>query len=36
MTVDTALFDVHQRNVTVAIEYRARLLNALLGALQRR
>ncbi len=35
-TVDTALFDVHQRNVTVAIEYRARLLNALLGALQRR
>jgi hypothetical protein len=33
--VDTALFDVHQRNVTVAIEYRARLLNALVGALRR-
>jgi hypothetical protein len=33
--VDTALFDLHQRNVTVAIEYRAKLLNAMLGALRR-
>jgi hypothetical protein len=32
---DTALFDLHQRNVTVAIEYRAKLLNAMLGALKR-
>jgi hypothetical protein len=32
--VDVALFDLHQRNVTTAIEYRARILNALLSALQ--
>jgi hypothetical protein len=32
--VDTALFDLHQRNVTMAIEYRVRILNALLSALQ--
>jgi len=32
--VDAGLFDVHQRNVTTAIEYRARMLNALLSALQ--
>ena len=32
--VDAALFDLHQRNVTMAIEYRARILNALLSALQ--
>jgi hypothetical protein len=32
--VDAGLFDVHQRNVTTAIEYRARILSALLSALQ--
>ena len=32
--VDAALFDLHQRNVTTAIEYRARMLSALLSALQ--
>jgi hypothetical protein len=32
--VDAALLDLHQSNVTTAIEYRARILNALLGALQ--
>jgi hypothetical protein len=34
-TVDTALFEVHERNVAVAIEYRAKLLSAMLGALKR-
>jgi hypothetical protein len=28
------LFELHQRNVTTAIEYRARMLNTLLSALQ--
>jgi hypothetical protein len=32
--VDAGLFDVHQRNVTTAIEYRARIMSALLSALQ--
>ena len=32
--VDAGLFDVHQRNVTTAIEYRARILSALLSVLQ--
>ena len=31
--VDAALLEVHQQNVASAIEYRARILNALLGAL---
>lgn len=35
-TVDAALFELHQRNVATAIEYRARILNALVGALQGR
>jgi hypothetical protein len=34
MEVDADLMDLHQRNVTTAIEYRARLLNALLGVLR--
>lgn len=32
--VDTDLFDVHQRNVATAIEYRARMLASLLEALK--
>lgn len=31
--VDNILFDLHQENVNTAIEYRARILNALLGTL---
>jgi len=31
--VDSALFELHQQNVTTTIEYRARMLNALLGTL---
>jgi len=31
--VDLSLFDLHQQNVATAIEYRARILNALLGTL---
>ncbi|MGD9092397.1 MAG: hypothetical protein PVF74_06095 [Anaerolineales bacterium] len=34
LEVDTSLFELHQENVTTAIEYRARILNALLGTLQ--
>jgi hypothetical protein len=34
LEVDTALFDIHQRNVTAAIEYRARMMAALLDALR--
>lgn len=33
LEVDTTLFELHQENVTTAIEYRARILNALLGTL---
>ena len=33
MEVDTTLFELHQENVTTAIEYRARILDALLGTL---
>ncbi len=33
MEVDTALFELHQQNVSTAIEYRARILNALLSTL---
>jgi hypothetical protein len=32
--VDTALYDLHERNVATATEYRARVLSALVGALQ--
>jgi hypothetical protein len=32
--VDAALLDLHQRNVTTAMEYRERILQALLGVLQ--
>lgn len=31
--VDSALFELHQQNVTTTIEYRARMLNALLSTL---
>lgn len=34
MEVDADLMDLHQRNVATAIEYRARLINALLTVLQ--
>lgn len=34
LVVDTALFDVHERNVNAAIVYRTKLLNALLDALK--
>jgi hypothetical protein len=30
---DSALLDLHERNVNAAVEYRARVLNALVGAL---
>ena len=33
LEVDATLFDLHQQNVSTAIEYRARILNALLGTL---
>jgi hypothetical protein len=33
--VDGGLFEVHERNVAAAIEYRAKLLNAMLSALKR-
>lgn len=33
MEVDAALFELHQQNVSTAIEYRARILNALLSTL---
>ncbi len=32
--VDAALYELHQRNVATAIEYRARILSALLDALK--
>lgn len=32
--VDTLLFDLHQSNVTTAIDYRASMLDALLGTLK--
>jgi hypothetical protein len=34
LSVDTELFDIHQRNVSAAIDYRARMLAALLEALR--
>jgi len=33
MDVDLNLFELHQQNVATAIDYRARILNALLGTL---
>lgn len=33
LELDAALLELHQRNVETAIEYRARILNALLAAL---
>jgi hypothetical protein len=36
LEVDNALFDAHQRNVATAIDYRARLLDALLQTLKPR
>jgi len=33
MEVDSALFELHQQNVATAIDYRARMLSALLSAL---
>jgi len=32
--VDTVLFDLHERNVATAIDYRASMLDALLGTLK--
>jgi hypothetical protein len=32
--VDSVLLDIHKSNVTTAIEYRARILNALMSAIQ--
>ncbi|UCH61175.1 MAG: hypothetical protein JSV61_06755 [Anaerolineales bacterium] len=34
--VDTELFELHQQNVSTAIDYRARILNALLSTLASR
>lgn len=34
LTLDNDLLDLHQRNVSTAIEYRARLLDSLLGVLK--
>jgi len=36
LDVDSSLFELHQENVNTAIEYRARILNAMLGSLMPR
>jgi hypothetical protein len=36
MEVDTGLLELHQLNVNTAIEYRAKILNSLLGTIVRR
>ncbi len=36
LEVDATLFEVHQQNVAAAVDYRARILNALLSALPSR
>lgn len=36
LEVDRGLFEIHQANVATATEYRARVLGALIGLLQRR
>jgi hypothetical protein len=33
--IDATLFEIHERNVATATEYRARVLNSLIGLLQR-
>lgn len=35
MELDSTLFDIHERNVKTATEYRASVLNSLIGLLQR-
>ncbi len=35
LEVDTGLFELHQKNVQTAIDYRARILDALLGVIKR-
>ncbi len=35
LEVDTDLFELHQKNVQTAIDYRARILDALLGVIKR-
>ncbi|NTU81365.1 MAG: hypothetical protein HGA45_18635 [Chloroflexales bacterium] len=36
MELDEALFNIHERNVAMATNYRAQVLDALIGLLQRR
>jgi hypothetical protein len=36
LEVESELLTIHERNVATTIEYRARVLSALLGLLQRR
>jgi hypothetical protein len=36
MEVDSTIFELHQQNVNTVIEYRARILNALIGLVQTR
>jgi hypothetical protein len=36
LAIDNELLDLHQKNATTAIEYRARILDALLGLLPQR
>ncbi|MBX0329779.1 hypothetical protein K2Z83_19090 [Oscillochloris sp. ZM17-4] len=36
LELDGTLFEIHERNVATATEYRARVLNALIGLLQQR
>jgi hypothetical protein len=36
LELDEALFNIHERNVAMATNYRAQVLNALIGLLQRR
>ncbi|MFV9505675.1 MAG: hypothetical protein AB4911_14060 [Oscillochloridaceae bacterium umkhey_bin13] len=36
LELDEALFNIHERNVAMATAYRAQVLNALIGLLQRR
>ncbi|NJN19530.1 MAG: hypothetical protein HC822_26450, partial [Oscillochloris sp.] len=35
LEIDATLFEIHERNVATATEYRARVLNSLIGLLQR-
>ncbi|NTW00320.1 MAG: hypothetical protein HGA19_03325 [Oscillochloris sp.] len=36
LELDGTLFEIHERNVSTATEYRARVLNSLIGLLQQR